>query len=228
MTASFSTAWSASSRSRSSGDVSEPGICCLLQLGVGISAELYVGPATCHVGCDGHRAEPAGIRNDLGFSLMVMRVQDIVPDPFIQKQRRQPVRFLDARRSHEHRLSATVGLANCLEDCSVLLGFGPENEPRLVLADDFPIGRQRDDVEIVDSVQFLGIGSGGAGHAGKLWIEPKVVLHGRAGERDGFLLNRARFPSLRWPDAARPKDGAVGIIRPVDAWIKITPWSRTM
>ena len=43
---------------------------------VGIAAELDVGAAAGHVGGDGDRARHAGLRDDVGFLLVVARVQD--------------------------------------------------------------------------------------------------------------------------------------------------------
>ena len=47
---------------------------------VGVAAELNVGAAAGHVGGDGHRARHAGLGDDVGFLLVVARVQHLVRD----------------------------------------------------------------------------------------------------------------------------------------------------
>ena len=47
---------------------------------LGVAAEHDVGAAACHVGGDRHRAELAGLRDDLGFLLVVLRVEQVMLD----------------------------------------------------------------------------------------------------------------------------------------------------
>ncbi len=54
-------------------------IACFAQVGLGhelgVAAEGNIGAAACHVRRDGDSAELAGLRNDLGFLLMVFCIQ---------------------------------------------------------------------------------------------------------------------------------------------------------
>ena len=50
------------------------------QAHVEIAAELDVGAAAGHVGGDRHRAGPAGLGDDVGFLLVIARVQHLVRD----------------------------------------------------------------------------------------------------------------------------------------------------
>ena len=45
------------------------------------------------------------------------------------------------------------------------------------------VGRDFDDVELVDFGEFVGLGRGRAGHAGELVVEAEIVLEGDRGER---------------------------------------------
>ena len=47
-----------------------------------VSAENNVGTTTCHICGDGHRTATAGLSNDLSFTFMLFRIQDIVLDAF--------------------------------------------------------------------------------------------------------------------------------------------------
>ncbi len=53
----------------------------------------------------------------------------------------------------------------------------------LVLTDHVHVGRHLDHVEAVNVQELLGLGDGGAGHAGELPVEPEIVLEGDGGER---------------------------------------------
>ena len=59
--------------------------------------ELNVGAAAGHVGGDGHRAALAGARDDLGFLLVILRVQDGVDDSRLLQHARQAIRSLRRR-----------------------------------------------------------------------------------------------------------------------------------
>ena len=51
------------------------------------------------------------------------------------------------------------------------------------------MGRDRDDLEVVDLVELLGLGHRRAGHAGELVVEPEVVLERDRGERHALALD---------------------------------------
>ena len=58
------------------------------------------------------------------------------------------------------------------------------------------MGWNLDHLEIVDFAELAGLGHGGAGHAGELGIEPKIVLEGDRGQGLVFLLNFGIFLGL--------------------------------
>ena len=55
------------------------------------------------------------------------------------------------------------------------------------------VGRDDDDVELVDLVELGGFGLGGAGHAGELLVHAEVVLEGDGRERLVFLADGDAF-----------------------------------
>ena len=73
---------------------------------VGVAAELDVGAAAGHVGGDGDGARAAGLGDDLGFLLVVARVQHVVRDLGLLQLLRQRLRLLDRHRADQHRLLA--------------------------------------------------------------------------------------------------------------------------
>ena len=59
----------------------------------------------------------------------------------------------------------------------------------VVLADHLAVGRDGDDLELVDLVELLGLGHRRAGHAGQLVVEPEVVLERDRGEGHALALD---------------------------------------
>ena len=78
----------------------------------------------------------------------------------------------------------------------------------LVLADHRPVGRDRDDRQLVDLHELVGLGDGGARHPGQLLVHAEVVL-----ERD----RRERLVLLLDPDALLRLDRLVQALRPAPA-----------
>ena len=58
---------------------------------LGIAAQQNVGAAAGHVGGDGDRALASGLRDDLGFLLVILGVQDDVLDALLLQQLGQPL-----------------------------------------------------------------------------------------------------------------------------------------
>ena len=75
-------------------------------------------------------------------------------------------------------------------------------------ADQVLVGRNGDDVEVVDFPELVGLGHGGAGHAGELLVELEVVLERDGGERLVFFLDADAFLGL---------DGLVQAVGPLAA-----------
>ena len=51
------------------------------------------------------------------------------------------------------------------------------------------VGGDGDHIQVVDGLEFRGLGGGGAGHAGQLLVHPEVVLDGDGGQGLGFPLD---------------------------------------
>ncbi len=172
---------------------------------VGVAAELDVGAAAGHVGGDRHRARNAGLRDDIGFLLVVARVQDgedlalhrvaeerrerlrigeiaLLPAALAQDAR-EKLRLLDRGGADEHRLPARLAVLDQVEDRRVFLLRRAVDLVVVVVAHHRPVGRHLDHVEIVDVDELLRLGGGGAGHAGELLVEAEIVLEGDRGER---------------------------------------------
>ena len=160
---------------------------------VGVAAQLDVGAAAGHVGGDGDGAGNARLRHDRGFLLVIARVQHVVLDLLLLEEVGELFGFFDRGRAHQHRLAALVAILDQLDDGVVLFVDGAIDLVVVVGARDRQIGRNVEDVEVVDVHEFGRFGHGRAGHAGELVVEPEIVLEGDRGERDVLGLDRDVF-----------------------------------
>ena len=101
---------------------------------LGVAAQQDVGAAAGHVGGDGHGLAPAGLRDDLGFLRVVLRVEHDVLHAALLEQAGQPFRLLDRNRAHQRRPAAGLLLDDVGDDRVVLLALGPVD--RVGLLDD--------------------------------------------------------------------------------------------
>ena len=79
-----------------------------------VAAELDVGAAAGHVGRDGHRADPAGLRDDMRFLLVEAGIEHRVLDPFLLEIFGQHFRLFDRDRADQHRLAELLLLLQFL------------------------------------------------------------------------------------------------------------------
>jgi hypothetical protein len=74
----------------------------------GIAAQDDIRPASGHVGSDRHRAQPSGLRDDLGLAFVVLGVEDLVLDASPIEQRRQAFALLDRHGADQDRPSLAL------------------------------------------------------------------------------------------------------------------------
>ena len=154
-----------------------------------VATEQDVGAAAGHVGGDRHRAGPAGLGDDPRFLLVELGVEDLVLDAAPLEHRGQHLGLLDRHRADEDRPALLLHLDDLVDQRVELGRLVAEDEVRLVLADHLAMGRDRDDLELVDLVQLLGLGHRRAGHPRQLVVEAEVVLEGDRGEGHALALD---------------------------------------
>ena len=91
-----------------------------------------------------HPSRLASARDDFGFPLVILRVQDFVRDARALEHARQRLRHVDAHGSDEHRESERVQALRLLENRVVLLAPRLVDEVLPVFADDRPVGRDNE------------------------------------------------------------------------------------
>ena len=182
---------------------------------VGIAAELNVGAAAGHVGGDGDRARHAGLRDDVGFLLVIARVQDgedlglggalvagiergkgvgigevVLLPAGLAQHLGELLGFLDRGGADQHRLAALLAVLDQREDGAVFLRLRAIDLVVVVEAHHRHVGRHFQHFEIVDVHELVGLGERRAGHAGQLLVHAEIVLEGDRGERLVLRLDR--------------------------------------
>ena len=162
----------------------------------------------------------AGLRDELGFLRVVLRVQhDVLVGAAAGRRaalqaapvehRRQLLGLLDRDGADEHRPALRVLVDDLGDDRVPLLRLGPVDEIGVLDAAQRPVRRDDDDVELVDLGELFGLGVGRAGHAGELLVLAEVVLEGDGRERLvlaldlDLLLGLDRLVQAVAPAAAR-------------------------
>ena len=164
-----------------------------------------VGAAAGHVGGDRDLAGPARLGDDRGLPLVLLGVEHVVGDASLLEQAREALRLLYRNRADEHRAALLHRLRDLVDNCVELRLLGLVDHVRVVGPHHRPVGRDHDHLEAVDLVELLGLGDGGAGHAGQLVVEPEVVLEGDRRQRLLLLLDLQAFLGLdRLVEAVRP------------------------
>ena len=152
-------------------------------------AEDDVGAAAGHVGGDGDRAGLPGLGHDQGFAFVLLGVQHLVRDAPLFQQPGQPLGFVDGDGAHQDRAGLPVELHDLVHDRVELGGLVLVDDVRVVGADHGPVGRDHQHLELIDLVEFFGLGHRRPGHPGQLVIQAEEILEGDGGQRLVLLLD---------------------------------------
>src|SRR5918994_1719837 len=109
-------------------------------------AELDVDATAGHVRRDRDGADLAGVLDDLGLALVLLRIQDVVRDAAALEPLRQMFGGLDVDRADENGLAGLVALDDVLDDGVELRVLRLEDQVVLVLAHNRDVGRDLDHV----------------------------------------------------------------------------------
>ncbi len=163
---------------------------------LGIAAEQNVRATAGHVGGDRNGALSSSLRHELGFLRVVLRVQHDVLDAPALELRRQLLGLLDGDRADQDRTPGLLLGQNVVDDRLVLFRPRPVDRVGLFNASQRPVGRNDDDVELVDLGELFRLGFGGPGHARQLLVFAEVVLEGDGRERLVLALDLDLFLGL--------------------------------
>lgn len=125
---------------------------------------------------------------------MLLGVQYLMTDAVLVKQCRELLGDLD-RRGADQDWSATLTFrANVRDDRIELLRLGQVDKIVMILAHHRSMGGNRNHLKAINMLKLISFSVGSPGHAGKLFIQPEVVLEGD--RRDGLVFGARRQPFL--------------------------------
>ena len=156
-----------------------------------------VGAATGHVRGNGHSALLAGARNDVRLALVLLRVEQVVGNASRRQQRRQLFALLDAGGAHQDRPTELVRGLDFVRHRRQLFALRAVDQVVALLAAHAAVGRDHDDVEIVDLAELRRFRERGSRHAAELVVQPEEVLVRDGRERLVFLADLQAFFGLR-------------------------------
>ena len=151
-----------------------------------VATEHDVGTTSGHVGGDRHGTEATGLRNDGGFTCVVLRVEHFVTNSLLSEQFRQVLALLDARGTHQDGLTECVTLGDVASDHLKLDDLVLVDNVRVVLTNHGPVGRNRNDADLVRAHELASLGFGRTGHTRELLVHAEVVLQGHG--RESLIL----------------------------------------
>ena len=135
-----------------------------------------------HVGGNGYAASLASQGNNFGFLLVLFGVEHAVGDAELCQPVREHFGRFNGDGAHKHGLLFIVQFGNGLHNGVELLLPRAVDEVGVILADHGPVGRNGNDIEVVNLVEFNCFGVSRTGHARKLVVQAKVVLEGDRGQ----------------------------------------------
>ena len=154
-----------------------------------IAAEHNIGTAPRHVGGNGDSAEFTCLCDDLGFSLVVLRIQHNVCDAVLLQLGGELLALFDRDRTDQDRLPLFVAFEDLRNNRAILARAGLVDRIGIVDADHGAIGRHGDHIEVVNFAELSLLGERRTRHTRELGIETEVILEGDGGKRLGLLLD---------------------------------------
>ncbi len=98
--------------------------------------------------------------------------------------------LLDRGRADEHRLELRVGGLDLANDRAQFFFRRAIDFIVLVVPLDRLVGRNLDDIELIDFGEFIRLGRRRSGHPGEFAVETEIILEGDRGERHVLRLDR--------------------------------------
>ncbi len=157
---------------------------------VRIATQHDIGTTTGHVRGNRDRILAPGLGHDFRLSFVMFGVQYFVFDALLVEHRGQILGFFDRCRTDENRRATLMRTDNIADDRLVFVFRVTIDDIRQIFTDHRLVGRDDDDFQLVDLLEFLGLGIGRAGHAGQLFIQAEIVLEC---DRSQCLVFRLHF-----------------------------------
>src|SRR5262245_46895335 len=168
-------------------------------------AQTDVRASAGHVGRDGDRSDGACPGDDLGLSLVVLRVERSACDSGLAQLKGERLGFFNACGADQNGTPRCVRAADLGDERPVFRVFVSEDHVRQVFADARAVRRDGDYFDAVEIFQLFGRGSRRGGHAAELWVMLQEVLQSDRTQDAPARPDRQRFLGFeRGLQAVRP------------------------
>ena len=159
----------------------------------GITTQHNIRTTTSHIGGNGNCTQLTSLCNDLCFLCVILCVQDFVLDALSFQHAGEQFRFFNGNGTYQNRLSLFMTLSDLLNDCLILALFSAVDQVGVVDTLYRTVGRDRDNVQLVDLTEFVFLCHCSTGHTGQLGVQAEVVLECDGCQRLGFLCDLYTF-----------------------------------
>ena len=146
-------------------------------------SKLDVRTASRHVRGDGDRSRQTRMGHDLSLALMVLRVQDVVRDPLPLQHAADGLGHVYARRADKHGALNSPHLLDFVDDGVILFASRLVHLVVRITTDHGLVGRNDDNVELVNVEEFRSFRFCSSRHARELLVHSEVILERDRGER---------------------------------------------
>ena len=171
----------------------------------GIAAEQNIGTATGHVRGNRDSTFATSLSNNLGFTLVIFGIQNIMFNAKTRDSLAENFAFFDADSTDQNRLTGIVACLNLLRNGLNLFFFIKVNDVLIILTDNLSRRRDADNIEFINFLEFLGFGIRCTRHTRKFLIHAEIILEGNRGQSLAFGLNfHALFGLNRLMQTIRP------------------------
>ena len=141
-----------------------------------ITAQHNIRTTTSHVGCNGNCTQLTSLCNNFCFLCVILRIQDFVLDTLLLQHCGEQFGFFNGNRTNQYRLSFFVAFNNLFNDGTILCSFCPVNQIVPVNSLNWSVGRDCDNIQLVNFPEFVFFRHGSTSHTGELVIQTEIVL----------------------------------------------------
>ena len=161
-----------------------------------VTTKHNIGTTTCHVGSHRYGTLAPCLSHDVSLTLIVLGVQYLMAHAFFCKLTREVLRLLNARRTHQNRLSLFMAFLNVFNNGFELGYLVTVHLIRVVNTLHILIRGNSNNTQLVGAHKFRSLSLRSTSHAGKLIVHAEIVLQGYGCHRLVFRLNFDAFFSL--------------------------------
>ena len=124
---------------------------------------------------------------------MKLGIEYDVLNALFLEQIRKPLRFFDGSRAHQNRLTGIIQLLNLIGRGEILFFLGAINQVWIFDPQQRLIGRDDENIKVINFAEFSGFGFRSSGHARQFFVHAEIILKGDGRKRLVLTLDLHAF-----------------------------------